>query len=91
MPGAEEIIREANAAARLLNDELLNEVLDQIESGYIEDFRARKSEPPDAKLFWQLHAVADIRKELRTKLDRGSVEAKRLEDEENRRLANRPR
>lgn len=68
----EELIQEASAAQRLLNDTLLQDTLAAIEEQYLDNFR--KSEvPSDQKLFWQLRAVDDLRKELRTKLDRGTV------------------
>lgn len=63
---------EASAAGRLLNDTLLQSTLAEIEQQYLDNFRTSEV-PEDQKLFWQLRAVDDLRKELRTKLDRGTV------------------
>lgn len=73
---SDELVRDAEHAARLLNDELLQGTLDEIEEEYLDGFVAA-DEPTDTRLYWQLHAVDDLRRILRAKLDRGTVEAER--------------
>lgn len=70
---SEELVAEAEHARRLLNDTLLKETLAELEVGYIEDFR-QGDIPEGQSLYWQLRAVDDLRKELRAKMDRGTVE-----------------
>ena len=69
---SEEVRLEADHAKRLLEDMLLNSTLAELEDGYIEAFR-QGDEPKGEGLYWQLRAVDDLRKELRAKLDRGTV------------------
>lgn len=71
-------MRDANNAARLLNDQFLMDTLAQIEAEYLDTWR-QGDVPEGVSLFWQLRAVDDLRKNLRVKFDRGTVEGDRLD------------